>query len=70
MRKAFAALSDREREVALLAGQKLTNRQIAERLELAVRTVEFHRAGAMRKLGTHSAKELTEKLIAAGALGS
>lgn len=42
----------------------------AERLELAVRTVEFHRAGAMRKLGTHSAKELTEKLIAAGALGS
>ena len=70
VRKAFAALSDREREVALLAGQKLTNRQIAERLELAVRTVEFHRAGAMRKLGTHSAKELTEKLIAAGALGS
>lgn len=68
VRKAFAALSDRE--VALLAGQKLTNRQIAERLELAVRTVEFHRAGAMRKLGTHSAKELTEKLIAAGALGS
>lgn len=67
-REAFAALSDRE--VALLAGQKLTNRQIAERLELAVRTVEFHRAGAMRKLGTHSAKELTEKLIAAGALGS
>lgn len=60
----------KEREVALLAGQKLTNRQIAERLELAVRTVEFHRAGAMRKLGTHSAKELTEKLIAAGALGS
>lgn len=70
VRKAFAALSDREREVALLVGQKLTNRQIAERLELAVRTVEFHRAGAMRKLGTHSAKELTEKLIAAGALGS
>lgn len=69
-REAFAALSDREREVALLAVQKLTNRQIAERLELAVRTVEFHRAGAMRKLGTHSAKELTEKLIAAGALGS
>ena len=67
-REAFTALSDREREVALLAGQSLTNRQIAERLELAVRTVEFHRAGAMRKLGTHSARELKEKLAAAGAL--
>lgn len=67
-REAFAALSEREREVALLAGQRLTNRQIAERLELAVRTVEFHRAGAMRKLGTHSAGELKMKLVAAGVL--
>lgn len=35
---------------------------IAERLEIAVRTVEFHRAGSMRKLGCHSAAELKAKL--------
>lgn len=57
-RTAFLSLSDRERQTALL----LTNRQIAERLEIAVRTVEFHRAGSMRKLGCHSAAELKAKL--------
>lgn len=67
-REAFASLSERERQVALLAGQELTNRQIAERLELSVRTIEFHRAGAMRKLGTHSAEELRDALRRAGAL--
>ena len=55
-RTAFLSLSDRERQAAL------TNRQIAERLEIAVRTVEFHRAGSMRKLGCHSAAELKAKL--------
>lgn len=50
-RTAFLSLSDRERQAALLAVSGLTNRQIAERLEIAVRTVEFHRAGSMRKLG-------------------
>lgn len=44
-RTAFLSLSDRERQAALLAVSGLTNRQIAERLEIAVRTVEFHRAG-------------------------
>lgn len=43
-RTAFLSLSDRERQAALLAVSGLTNRQIAERLEIAVRTVEFHRA--------------------------
>lgn len=42
-RTAFLSLSDRERQAALLAVSGLTNRQIAERLEIAVRTVEFHR---------------------------
>lgn len=50
------------RQTALLAVSGLTNRQIAERLEIAVRTVEFHRAGSMRKLGCHSAAELKAKL--------
>lgn len=61
-RTAFLSLSDRERQAALLAVSGLTNRQIAERLEIAVRTVEFHRAGSMRKPGCHSAAELKAKL--------
>lgn len=61
-RTAFLSLSDRERQAALLAVSGLTNRQIAERLEIAVWTVEFHRAGSMRKLGCHSAAELKAKL--------
>ena len=61
-RTAFLSLSDRERQTALLAVSGLTNRQIAERLEIAVRTVEFHRAGSMRNLGCHSAAELKAKL--------
>lgn len=61
-RTAFLSLSDRQRQAALLAVSGLTNRQIAERLEIAVRTVEFHRAGSMRKLGCHCAAELKAKL--------
>lgn len=44
-------LSAREREVALLARDGLTNRQIAGELVLSVRTVENHMSRALRKLG-------------------
>ncbi|MEU8386264.1 helix-turn-helix transcriptional regulator, partial [Streptosporangium sp. NPDC048865] len=46
-----AELSGREREVAELATQGLTNRQIAERLFLSPRTVETHLARAFQKVG-------------------
>ena len=68
-KSACESLTDRERQVVLLACAELTNRQIAERLELSVRTVEFHRAGAMRKLGAHSAGQMKAKLVAAGLIG-
>ncbi|MCD2194785.1 LuxR C-terminal-related transcriptional regulator [Actinomycetospora endophytica] len=44
-------LSAREREVAVLAGEGLTNRQIAERLHVSVRTVESHVYRACARLG-------------------
>jgi DNA-binding CsgD family transcriptional regulator len=44
-------LSVREREVAVLAQDGLSNRQIADRLHLSVRTVENHMSRALRKLG-------------------
>jgi DNA-binding NarL/FixJ family response regulator len=42
---------DREREIALLAAAGLTNRAIAERLQLSVRTVESHIYRAYTRLG-------------------
>nr|WP_168723315.1 LuxR C-terminal-related transcriptional regulator [Streptomyces sp. SAT1] len=51
-------LSPREHEVAHLAGQGLTNREIATTLHLSPRTVEHHVANAMRKLSVSSRRQL------------
>ncbi|KEP76360.1 hypothetical protein HR12_11660 [Microbacterium sp. SUBG005] len=51
-------LTSREREVALLANDGLTNRQIAARLFLSIRTVESHVYQARLKLGAASRREL------------
>lgn len=60
--EAAPQLSDRERQVVALVGQNLTSRQIAERIGVSRRTVEFFRSNAMRKLGVRSAAELKEKV--------
>lgn len=52
-------LSDREREVAALGRDGLSNRQIAERLHLSVRTVENHMSRALRKLGYRTRGDLS-----------
>jgi DNA-binding NarL/FixJ family response regulator len=46
-----AALSERELEVIVRVARGATNREIAEQLELSVKTVETYRARAMEKLG-------------------
>lgn len=46
----YDSLSSREREVLHLAAHGYTNAEIAERLYISRRTVETHRANAMRKL--------------------
>lgn len=51
-------LSPREAEVLKLIARGYTNRQIAERLTISVRTVESHRANLMDKLDLHSRVEL------------
>jgi two-component system response regulator FixJ len=54
----YAKLTGREREVMALAVAGLSNKEIAKRLALSHRTVEIHRARAMRKMRAGSLLEL------------
>ncbi|MEO7397839.1 MAG: LuxR C-terminal-related transcriptional regulator [Ilumatobacteraceae bacterium] len=51
-------LTEREHEIALMAGSGLSNRQIAERLVVGVRTVEGHLLRIYAKVGVRSRREL------------
>ncbi len=55
-------LTEREREIVAMLGHGLTNRDVAERLTLSVRTVEGHIYKAMAKTGTASREELAALL--------
>jgi ATP/maltotriose-dependent transcriptional regulator MalT len=55
-------LSDREREVATLAARGLTNREIADRLVVSVRTVEGHLYRIGTKLGISDRRQLATVL--------
>jgi DNA-binding CsgD family transcriptional regulator len=57
-------LTRREREIARMAAQGLTDREIADALVVSVRTVESHLAAAYRKLGIRSRRELAGLLAA------
>jgi DNA-binding CsgD family transcriptional regulator len=57
-----AALTEREREIALIAARGLSNVQIAEHLAISVRTVESHLYRAMTKIGAGRRAQLGELL--------
>jgi DNA-binding NarL/FixJ family response regulator len=59
-------LTPREQEVVKLAAEAHTNREIAEILGLSEKTVENHRANAMRKLGMRDRVELVRYAIRRG----
>lgn len=61
-------LSIRQLQVAKLVADGLTNRQIAKRLNIKVRTVESHLDSAYAKLGINSRSELTRAVVEAGLL--
>ena len=56
---AYDSLTHREREVLKLAGEAKSNREIAEFLNLSVKTIEKHRTNLMAKLDVHNAAGLT-----------
>jgi two-component system nitrate/nitrite response regulator NarL len=59
-------VSNREREVLVAIAEGLSNKEIACRLGVGVRTVETHRERIMRKLNIHSVAGLTRFAIQKG----
>jgi len=57
------ALSSREREVLQLIAEGKTSREIAEMLNLSVKTVQSHRSNLMQKLDLHDRGELIKYAI-------
>jgi DNA-binding NarL/FixJ family response regulator len=59
-------LSSREREILQLLAENKTNKEIATRLGISVRTVETHRRSIMQKLELHSIVELVRYALRNG----
>lgn len=59
-------LSSREREILQLLAENKTNKEIAARLGISVRTVETHRRSVMQKLDASSIVELVHYAIRNG----
>jgi DNA-binding CsgD family transcriptional regulator len=63
-----SALTPREIEVIRLLARGFTNRELAGRLHISIRTAEFHRASIRRKLSLGSRAELVEYVERSGLL--
>jgi DNA-binding NarL/FixJ family response regulator len=61
--KSKVSLSSREQSVVQLIAEGHTNKSVGVVLQLSVKTVETHRASAMRKLGISSTAELVRFAI-------
>jgi len=61
--KLGAALSPRERVIVQLIAEGHTNREMTEILNLSVKTIETHRAAAMRKLNVTSTAAIVRYAI-------
>lgn len=59
-------LTEREREVLNLVAEGLTTREMAEKLHLSTRTIQYHRARVMEKMGASNVTELIRYALKAG----
>ncbi len=66
MEDRYDKLTGREREVLQMIAEGRTNREIAVRMHVTIKTVEAHRAHLMDKLGLHSIAELTRYALRKG----
>lgn len=60
------SLTKRETEVVRLVSQGHKNREVAEKLEISVKTVETHRSNVMNKLALRNVVELIRYAIQKG----
>lgn len=61
-----SALSDREREVAVLLAQSHSSKEVAALLKISAKTVENHRTNLMRKLGVHDVAGVIRYVVRQG----
>ncbi|AMY11808.1 Nitrogen regulation protein C [Luteitalea pratensis] len=64
-----ASVTDRELTVLRLSAQGHSNKEIAQQLDVVVKTVEVHKANGMRKLRLHGRIELLQFAVLQGWLG-
>jgi DNA-binding CsgD family transcriptional regulator len=67
---AVETLSARELEVARLVAEGYSSKEIADRLDLSVRTVEKHRANIMDKINVKEVASLVRWCVQAGIVKS
>ncbi|HQR13237.1 MAG TPA: response regulator transcription factor [Nitrospira sp.] len=61
-------LTPRQKEILKLVSQGNTNRDIARRLDISVRTVEVHRFNLMRRLKVRNVAQLLRQALQQGFL--
>jgi DNA-binding NarL/FixJ family response regulator len=66
LNREMADLTDRQREILQLLVEGRSNKEIAAILNVSIKTVEFHRAKIMSKLGAQTAAELSRVAIRLG----
>lgn len=64
--KSAVALTEREAEVLRMIASGYSNKEIAGRLSLSVKTVEAHKANAMRKLGLQGRIDIVKYAVLQG----
>jgi len=57
------ALTPRQKEILRHVADGLTNREIADRLDISVRTVEVHRFNLMRRLRVRNVAQLLRQAL-------
>ncbi len=62
------SLTARQRSILRLVTQGMSGAEIATELNISVKTVQFHKAAIMKRLGLHSVAELTKYAIDHGIL--
>lgn len=67
MRERWESLTSREQEILRLVAAGRMNKEAAIELDISVRTVEGHRASALRKLGVQTPAQIAAFVGAADA---